>query len=76
MEEVFKDVFFDLEDTRTAAVHSAYVELVDLYLRVIRETTNWLCEDSRSGAPIGQLLSAASGADDLTIITFQPRLSH
>lgn len=72
MEEVFSDVFFDFQEDRgnTAAL-DAYIDLVDLYLRVIRETTNWLCEHSRSGGPIGKLLAnAAAVADKVTVITF------
>jgi hypothetical protein len=72
MEEVFKDAFYDL-DERPAdkTVLNGYIDLVDLYLRLLRETTNWLCEDKRSGAPIGRLLAeAARSADELVVITF------
>ena len=49
----------------------AYADLVNLYLQVIRETTNWLSEDGRRGAPIGRLLAdAASASESLTIVTF------
>jgi hypothetical protein len=72
MEEVFKDVFSDFQDEPTDKLtRGAYIDLIDLYLRVLRETTNWLCEDSRIGAPIGRLLAeAASRSDELTVITF------
>jgi hypothetical protein len=72
MEEVFKDVFYDFSDRPSDAVSlNAYIDLVDLYLRVLRETTNWLCEDRRSGGPVGRLLAAAAKrGDDLTIVTF------
>jgi hypothetical protein len=72
MEEVFKDAFFDLDETpKRKTVLDGYIDLVDLYLRLLRETTNWLCDDKRKGAPIGRLLAhAALGADELTVITF------
>jgi hypothetical protein len=72
MEQVFADVFYDFGETPgNRPSLNAYIDLVDLYLRVLRETTNWLCEDGRTGAPIGRLLAAASKAsDELTVITF------
>ena len=72
MEGIFADVFYDFGEAPTdRSVLDAYVDLIDLYLRVIRETTNWLCEDSRTGAPIGRLLAAAAKpADELDVITF------
>jgi hypothetical protein len=72
MEEVFKDAFYDLDESPTnRVVLNGYVDLVDLYLRLLRDTTNWLCEDNRKGAPVGRLLAAAASvADELTVITF------
>jgi hypothetical protein len=72
MEEVFADVFYDFGEAPTTGVAlDAYIDLVDLYLRVLRETTNWLCDDSRRGAPIGRLLAAAAKhSEELSIITF------
>jgi len=72
MEEIFKDVSYDFrENASDKAALNAYIDLVDLYLRVLRETTNWLCADNRTGGPIGRLLAAAAkSADSLTIITF------
>ena len=72
MEEVFKDVFFDFQDDPNNQVAvDAYIDLVDLYLRVLRSTTNWLAEDSRKGAPIGRLIAhAARAADAVDILTF------
>ena len=72
MEEVFKDAFYDLDESPgDKAVLNGYIDLVDLYLRLLRETTNWLCEDRRTGAPIGRLIAdAARHTDDLTVITF------
>jgi hypothetical protein len=72
MEEVFKDVFFDFQDSPSnASFLDAYIDLVELYLRVLRETTNWLNESKRVGAPIGRLISDAAGADDdVSIVTF------
>jgi hypothetical protein len=72
MEEVFKDVFFDFqEDNTDSLARDAYIALVDLYLRVLRDTTNWLCDEGRDGAPVGRLLAdAADSAENVTIITF------
>src|SRR4051794_9164213 len=57
MEEVFKDAFFDLDEAPTDKIAlNGYVDLVDLYLRVLRETTNWLGDDNRKRAPVGRLL--------------------
>lgn len=72
MEEIFKDVSYDFrENVGDKAALNAYIDLVELYLRVLRETTNWLCSDNRTGGPIGRLLAAAAKtADDLTVVTF------
>jgi hypothetical protein len=72
MEDLFKDVFFDFQSAnRSQAVVRAYSQLVQIYTRILRETTNWLCEDGRNGAPIGKLIAkAADAADAVTIITF------
>jgi hypothetical protein len=72
MEEVFKDVFFDFQDAPTDAVAlNAYIDLVDLYLAVLRQTTNWLNASSRTGAPIGRLLAdAAAHHDGVSVVTF------
>jgi hypothetical protein len=72
MEEVFKDAFYDLdENPKDKVVLNGYIDLVDLYLRLLRDTTNWLGDDKRKGAPIGRLLAAAAKqAEDLTVITF------
>jgi hypothetical protein len=72
MEEIFADVFYDFGEAPTSKTAlDAYVDLVDLYLRVLRETTNWLSGDNRTGGPIGRLLAAAAkSSDELTVITF------
>jgi hypothetical protein len=72
MEQAFADVFYDFgEAPDDPDVLHAYADLVNLYLQVIRETTNWLSEDGRRGAPIGRLLAdAASASESLTIVTF------
>src|SRR5690349_12932257 len=44
MEEFFKDVYYDFQATpSSSSTRSAYTELVSVYTRVLRETTNWLC---------------------------------
>jgi len=71
MEQVFADVFYDFTERTVGGALDAYIDLVDLYLRVLRETTNWLCGDSRRGAPIGSLLAATADlSDDVSVITF------
>lgn len=72
MEGIFAEAFYDfVENPQRRLYLNGYIDLVDLYLRVIRETTNWLNDDSRRGAPVGRLLAAAAGlADKLDIITF------
>jgi hypothetical protein len=72
MEQVFADVFYDFNEAQSdASMLNAYIDLVDLYVRVLQETTNWLCKDGRTGAPIGKLLAAAAKhAEELTVITF------
>jgi hypothetical protein len=72
MEEFFKDIFFDFQTApESARTRTAYTELVTIYARLLAETTNWLGEDGRDGAPVGRLIASASdAADHLTIITF------
>jgi hypothetical protein len=72
MEQVFADAFYDFqENSGDQTAVDAYIDLVDLYLRVLRETTSWLCADGRRGAPVGRLIAAAADeSNDLTIITF------
>jgi hypothetical protein len=72
MEEFFKDLYYDFQSNpESAQTRSAYIQLVNVYTRVLRETTNWLCEDSRRGAPVGQLIAAAAdAADSVSVLTF------
>lgn len=73
METFFRDLFIDFQEAKspTALPVRAYSQLVDIYVRVLRETTDWLGEDSRKGAPIGRLIDASARvADQVTIITF------
>jgi hypothetical protein len=72
MEEFFKDVYYDfVSEEDSVPTRRAYIDLVGVYTRVLRETTNWLCEDTRTRAPIGRLIAAAADhADAVTVITF------
>jgi hypothetical protein len=72
MEELFKDVFFDFLDAPTNRLAlNAYIDLVQLYLRVLRETTNWLNTANRTGAPVGRLIAdAAQHSSHVSVITF------
>ena len=72
MEEFFKDLFLDFQEAASgSATILAYEQLVDIYVKVLRRTTNWIGEDQRTGGPVGRLLAAAAeGADKLTVVTF------
>jgi hypothetical protein len=72
MEEFFKDLFYDFQSApNVASTRAAYIDLVNIYTRVLRETTNWLCRDGRTGAPVGKLLAAAAeSAETVNILTF------
>jgi hypothetical protein len=72
MEEFFRDLFGDFQEADTRSnTAQAYEQLVDLYVRVLRETTDWIGRDGKKGGPIGRLLAcAAEAADELTILTF------
>jgi hypothetical protein len=73
MEEFFKDLFYDfLQETRTdTKTVRAYTQLVSIYTRVLRETTDWMGDDKRVGGPVGRLIDrAADAADGVTIVTF------
>jgi hypothetical protein len=72
MEDFFKDVYYDFTSSPNSQIsRRAYTDLVNIYTRVLRQTTNWLCEDGRDGAPVGRLIAgAAEVADNVAIITF------
>jgi hypothetical protein len=73
MEEFFKEVFGDFQDSAspTAPAALAYEQLVALYTRVLRETTDWIGADGLTGGPVGRVLAAAADvSDQLTVVTF------
>jgi len=72
MEEFFKELFSDFQEANPgSAIALAYEELVALYTRVLRETTDWIGADGKTGGPVGRLISAAADASDrLSIVTF------
>jgi hypothetical protein len=73
MEEFFKELFGEFQDAAaaTSPATKAYTQMVEIYAQVLRKTTNWMCSDSRKGAPLGRLIQAlAERDDDLSIITF------
>jgi hypothetical protein len=77
IEEFFRDLFFDFlnEGEAETPTTRAYTALVNLYRRVIGETTDWLCEDGRKGAWVGRLIAAASDAAEIvTLLTFNQDL--
>jgi predicted RNA binding protein YcfA (HicA-like mRNA interferase family) len=72
MEEFFRDTFFDFQEASSGDLAEvAYEQLLNLYLRMLRRTTEWIGEDSRTGGPVGRLLArSADLSDELSIITF------
>jgi hypothetical protein len=77
MEEFFKQLFYDFsnEGEREPAVAAAYTSLVDLYRRVISETTDWMTEDDRRGGPVGRLIQrTVRSSDFVTLLTFNQDL--
>jgi len=73
MEAFFRDSFFDFLETGATDTHirDAYLQLVDVYTRVIRETSNWMTAEGYAGGPVGRLIaSAAEAADQVDIVTF------
>lgn len=72
MEEFFKELFSDFQDAEPASpIALAYEQLVSLYTRVLRETTDWIGSDQRRGGPVGRLIfEAADVSDTVTIVTF------
>lgn len=73
MEEFLRDLFHDFlqERSSNASVVRAYRQLIGIYMRVIRETTDWMLEDGHRGGPVGRLLAAAAEkADRVDVITF------
>jgi hypothetical protein len=74
MEEFLRDLFHDFLQERATAESEpvrAYRQLVQIYARVLRETTNWMLDDGRTGGPVGRLIAAAADkADRVDIITF------
>ncbi len=75
MEEFFKDLFSDFQGaSRGGRTALAYEQLIDVYIRVLRMTTDWMAEEGRRGGPIGRLIAAAPGNEDLTVMTFNQDL--
>ena len=71
-EEFFRDLFADFEDAAPQDdTVKAYEQLLSIYMRVLRETTNWMSDDNKTGGPVGRLMaSAAHHADHLSVLTF------
>lgn len=71
-EEFFRDLFADFQEAspNDPTVRS-YEQLLSIYLRVLRETTNWMSSDSKRGGPVGRLIAAAArGWENVSILTF------
>jgi hypothetical protein len=70
-EEFFRDLFADFQEAAPGSpTVRAFEQLVTIYTRVLRETTNWMGEDNKKGGPVGRLIAAAAADDELTILTF------
>ena len=71
-EEFFRDLFADFQEATSGdSTIAAYEQLLSAYLRVLRETTNWMSHDNRRGGPVGRLIAAAAaGWDRVTVLTF------
>jgi hypothetical protein len=77
VEEFFRDLFHDFigEGEQRPEIVKAYTALVSLYRRVISETTDWMLDDRRVGAPVGRLIAEAVDASVATsILTFNQDL--
>jgi hypothetical protein len=77
MEEFFKDLFFDFSgESRTdTKIAGAYTALIDIYRRVISDTTDWMNVDGRKGGPVGRLIAhVMESADSVTLLTFNQDL--
>jgi len=77
MEEFFKDLFFDFsgEATARSTIAGAYTSLIDIYRRVISDTTDWINEDNRRGGPVGRLIAyAIDRAESVALMTFNQDL--
>ena len=72
MEAFFRELFFDFQEASPGSSTAlAYEQLLELYLKVLRQTTDWIGADNRTGGPIGKLLAeAANSSDEVVIITF------
>lgn len=77
MEEFFKDLFFDFsgESHTGTRITGAYTALIDIYRRVISETTDWMSEDTRKGGPVGKLIAHVVEQEEaVTLMTFNQDL--
>lgn len=72
MEEFFRDLFIDFQETvKGSDIAKAYEQLVNIYLRVLRETTDWIGDSKHTGGSIGRLLAkAADSSETIDVITF------
>jgi hypothetical protein len=72
LEQFFADVYYEVATTRSADLYDVFIALLDLYARVLEETTNWMAIRPRAG-PIGRLLREElhrSEDDVLVVVTF------
>jgi hypothetical protein len=73
MEEFLRDLFHDFlseEDPNSTTV-GAYRQMIEIYARVLRMTTDWMRQPGYKAGPVGQLIAAAADiADQVDVITF------
>jgi hypothetical protein len=79
MEEFLRDLFHDFLHERSSADSLpvvAYRQLVDIYARVLRETTGWMDGSGYTGGPLGRVIAeAANASDHVDIVTFNHDLA-
>lgn len=77
MEEFFKSLFYDfLQETRAdSKISLAYQQLINIYVSVLRQTTDWMAKAAYRGGPVGRLIATvAEKSDQVVIITFNQDL--
>lgn len=72
METFFAEVYYEVTSQRTPTALALYWALVNLYVKTLCETTNWLALHNREGA-LERLIRrevARSEGEEVTVVTF------
>ena len=79
MEEFLRDLFHDFLHERNSAASLpviAYRQLVEIYARVLRETTGWMLGAGYTGGPLGKIIAAAAAVSrQVDLVTFNHDLA-